>query len=103
MFLIKKEVVLFGPSGHKFESHGVFNPAAVEAHGKMYLLHRATNKANFVKVGNAALKTPRGIGERSVEPPIDSAGVLCATRNRGSSPWICVPYRGLTFGSGESD
>ena len=65
-----KKYLLLEPTEHKFENHGVFNPACIEADGKMHLLYRATSKGNYSTIGYCRLQSPTQIAERNESPLI---------------------------------
>lgn len=69
MISVKKQLLL-EPTEHKFENHGVFNPACIEADGKMHLFYRATSKGNYSTIGYCRLQTPSQIAERNESPLI---------------------------------
>jgi predicted GH43/DUF377 family glycosyl hydrolase len=68
MITVKKEGVLLEPTEHKFENHGVFNPACIESDEKMHLLYRATSKGNYSTIGYCRLLSPLKIAERHESP-----------------------------------
>ena len=57
------------PRGDGFEGHDVFNPAAIELEGSIYILYRAMDKANTSTIGLAVSKDGSTIDER-LETPI---------------------------------
>ena len=63
-----KKYLLLEPTEHKFENHGVFNPACIESEGKIHLLYRATSKGNYSTIGYCRLESPTKIAERSDKP-----------------------------------
>ncbi len=68
MITVKKEGVLLEPTEHKFENHGVFNPACIESDDKMHLLYRATSKGSYSTIGYCRLLSPLQIAERNENP-----------------------------------
>lgn len=68
MLRVKKEGILLEPTQFKFENHGVFNPACIEADGKIHLLYRATSKGNYSSIGYCEMKSPTEVAKRSEKP-----------------------------------
>ena len=56
------------PRGEGFESRDVFNPAAIDLHGSIYILYRAMDNANTSTVGLAISRDGVTIDERLSEP-----------------------------------
>lgn len=70
MLHLKKEGILLEPTTNKYENHGVFNPAVIQAGNVIHLFYRATNKANYSTIGHCILDTPTSVGKRDEEPLI---------------------------------
>lgn len=60
-----KKNLLLEPSEHKFENHGVFNPACIVVNGKIHPLYRATSKRNCSTIGYCRMESPVKISERN--------------------------------------
>lgn len=56
------------PQGDGWESRGVFNPAAVEWQGNIYLIYRAQGRDGVSRLGLAKMRTPTEVLERKPEP-----------------------------------
>ena len=67
-FIRAKENPILTPRGEGFESHNVFNPAAINLNGSIYILFRAMDKANTSTIGLAISKDGVTIDERLSEP-----------------------------------
>lgn len=59
---------ILSPLGDGFESRNVFNPAAIDIDGVVYILYRAMNEANTSTIGLALSKNGITIDERLPEP-----------------------------------
>ena len=59
---------ILSPKGSGFESRTVFNPAAIELNGSVYLLYRAMDNANTSTIGLAVSKDGITVDERLPEP-----------------------------------
>src|SRR3990172_7352685 len=68
MIKAKKETLLLEPTEHKFENHGVFNPACIAVNGQIHLLYRATSKGNYSTIGYCRMESPTKISERNDKP-----------------------------------
>ena len=67
-FIRAPENPILAPQGEGFESRDVFNTAALELDGSVYLLYRAMNAANTSTIGLAVSKDGVHIDERLPEP-----------------------------------
>jgi predicted GH43/DUF377 family glycosyl hydrolase len=67
-FIRAKENPILAPQGEKFESRYVFNAAAIELNGSIYILYRAMDAANTSTIGLAVSKNGISIDERLSEP-----------------------------------
>jgi predicted GH43/DUF377 family glycosyl hydrolase len=63
-----KENPILAPRGTGFESHDVFNPAAIDINGSVYILYRAMDAANTSTIGLAISKDGVTIDERLDAP-----------------------------------
>lgn len=68
MIKVKKEGILLEPTKLHFENHGVFNPACIEADGKIHLLYRATSKGNYSSIGYCEMSSPTEVAKRNGKP-----------------------------------
>jgi len=68
MVQVTKREIFLSPTKHKFENHGVFNPASVAVNGDLHFLYRATSKGNFSSIGYCSLETPTKIAKRNTRP-----------------------------------
>lgn len=68
MIEVRKEGILLEPTEHKFENHGVFNPACIEAEGRIHMLYRATSNDNYSSIGYCELKSPTEVATRNDKP-----------------------------------
>lgn len=59
---------ILAPRGEGFESRDVFNPAAIDVNGSIYILYRAMDAANTSTIGLAISKDGATIDERLSEP-----------------------------------
>jgi predicted GH43/DUF377 family glycosyl hydrolase len=59
---------ILAPQGTGFESRDVFNPAAIDINGSIYILYRAMDNANTSTIGLAVSKDGVTIDERLPEP-----------------------------------
>ncbi|MFZ2167436.1 MAG: hypothetical protein WAV50_01040 [Minisyncoccia bacterium] len=59
---------ILSPQGDGFESRDVFNPAAIDINGSVYILYRAMDSANTSTIGLAISKDGLTIDERLPEP-----------------------------------
>ncbi len=67
-FTRAKENPILSPQGDGFESRDVFNPAAIDIDGTVYILYRAMDALNTSTVGLAISKDGVTIDERLSEP-----------------------------------
>jgi len=63
-----KENPILAPRGTGFESRNVFNPAAIDLNGSIYILYRAMDAQNTSTIGLAVSKDGVTIDERLAEP-----------------------------------
>ncbi len=63
-----RENPILAPRGGGFESRGVFNPAAIDLNGSVYILYRAMDAANTSTIGLAISKDATTIDERLDNP-----------------------------------
>lgn len=67
-FIRAPENPILAPRGAGFESKNVFNPAAIELNGSIYILYRAMDAANTSTIGLAISKDGVKIDERLEKP-----------------------------------
>lgn len=67
-FIRAEENPIIAPRGDGFESRDVFNPAAIDINGSVYILYRAMDSANTSTVGLAISRDAVTIDERLTEP-----------------------------------
>jgi predicted GH43/DUF377 family glycosyl hydrolase len=75
MITVRKEGIVLEPTSLEFENQGIFNPACIEADGKIHLFYRAIGKNNTSSIGYCELKSPTEVLKRNDEPiltPLDS-------------------------------
>ncbi|OGG76541.1 hypothetical protein A2950_02160 [Candidatus Kaiserbacteria bacterium RIFCSPLOWO2_01_FULL_55_19] len=63
-----KENPILAPRGDGFESRSVFNPAAIDLNGSVYILYRAMDAANTSTIGLAVSRDGVTIDERLPDP-----------------------------------
>ena len=63
-----RENPILSPRGDGFESRDVFNPAAIDIDGTVYILYRAMDDTNTSTIGLALSKNGITIDERATEP-----------------------------------
>ena len=68
LFIRAKENPLLSPQGAGFESRAVFNPAAIDVDGSVYLFYRAMSIDHVSTIGYARLRDGIHIDERLSEP-----------------------------------
>lgn len=67
-FIRGKENPILAPQGDGFEARDVFNPAAIDIEGNVYILYRAMGADNTSTIGMAVSKDGISIDERLPEP-----------------------------------
>ncbi len=67
-FVRAQENPILSPQGEGFESRAVFNPAAIELEGSIYILYRAMGATNTSTIGLAISRDGIHIDERLPEP-----------------------------------
>ena len=83
---VRHEPILEPRAGLAWEEGGVFNPAAVEVEGNIYILYRAATKNNASTIGLAISKNGISIDERLDDPvfgPQDHFELLADDKDRG--------------------
>jgi len=72
MIKVKKHGVILGPTKHKFENQGVFNPTCIKEGKYVHMFYRAFSKDKRSTIGYCKLKGAFEVVERSEKPVLYS-------------------------------